>query len=149
MERQARIDAELFDSIPDTADHYRQALQEATPEIREAYWRAMKRHKWLPLASLLPHWLLRRLGQRYDDEGAFVNGPEYGSSFWEDAAYSKYVRIDKRRKRDASELVELGAEVVHRRFERDSGHPGQSGPMNPEDVDDLVYEVLKAVGTIK
>lgn len=95
--RQAKIDAQLFDSIPDSADRYRKALAEATPAIRESYWRAMKRHKWLPLASLLPNWLLSRLERRYDDEAAFVNGPEYGSSFWGDATYWKYVRTDKRK----------------------------------------------------
>lgn len=56
---------------------------------------------------------------------------------------------EARRVLRTEDLVGLGSEVVHARFERDSGHPGQSGPMNPEDVDDLVYEVLKAVGTVE
>lgn len=56
-------------------------------------------------------------------------------------------RADHRARRTA-ELVQRGSEPVYEIFRR-SREAGYQIPMNPEDVDELVYEVLKAVGKVR
>ena len=52
----------------------------------------------LKLASLLPDRVLCALARRYDTPGAFTGDVE-GSSFWLDASYEKWCRMDTRRAR--------------------------------------------------
>jgi hypothetical protein len=62
----------------------------------------VKYRLWVPLASLLPNWVLKRLIRRFP----IHRDPADGWNFWLDASYAKYCRRDLRNRPESVDETE-------------------------------------------